>query len=417
MKIKLISIFSFLLIFLISNSRTNASLTLGDAYKQAIARTESIPIAISQLHQAEIKIKIAQSSFRPTMTTSAIYQRQDAKINTIGESDQLTWKLTLAQSLYSGGRDQANLNSAELDKTSSNANLSTVKSNLYLLIAENFYSLLAVNKEIDNIDKSIELTKSRIIEIEKRMKIGKSRKIDLLAAQAQLSILQAQQVVASGQKKIDLANFTNSTGIDEKVDLDDSISIPTNIKDLSFYLESINTKPEILALRSALESSRFNLKAQSAGHRPSLDLTGNLYPYRYHHQINGAEWDTNLTLTFPLYAGGVVDARIQDASEKTIQVELQLQQNIRNAERNIINAYNNLMSSTEQVKTLEQAVSTNEQNYTEQEKDYRFNLATNLDVLQALNNFHDTKRSLDRTRYQAMAAWAKLKAEANQTEL
>ena len=75
------------------------------------------------------------------------------------------------------------------------------------------------------------------------------------------------------------------------------------------------------------------------------------------------------------------------------------------------------MSSTEQVKTLEQAVSTNEQNYTEQEKDYRFNLATNLDVLQALNNFHDTKRSLDRTRYQAMAAWAKLKAEANQTEL
>lgn len=93
-----------------------------------------------------------------------------------------------------------------------------------------------------------------------------------------------------------------------------------------------------------------------------------------------------------------------------------MRQKRRAAETEIHTAYNSYMSALEQMRALERAVQITEQNYKEQEKDYRFSLASNLDVLQALNSLHESKRSLDRTRYRAFTALAELRAAANQVE-
>jgi outer membrane protein TolC len=71
----------------------------------------------------------------------------------------------------------------------------------------------------------------------------------------------------------------------------------------------------------------------------------------------------------------------------------------------------------DQIKALEAALKSTEGNYREQEKNYRFGQATNLDVIQALNSFQDSKRTLDRTRYLAFSAWAELKAATAQVTL
>lgn len=83
-------------------------------------------------------------------------------------------------------------------------------------------------------------------------------------------------------------------------------------------------------------------------------------------------------------------------------------------EMDVRGAFHTLTSSIRQTKILEKALVATEQNYQEQKKDYSYGLVTNLDVLQALNSFQETKRSLDRLRFQVMASWAELKATVGQ---
>lgn len=393
-----------------------AALKLEDAYKAAVAQTETVPFAESQLRESQAQVDEVKGNFLPHLSAGADYQRQDKNIGSLGKTDQAIGRLTLSQSIFEGGKDKANLNAANLKQTFQEYNVETSKNNLYMAVAQSYYALLSARAEVKNTEKSIELTKQRVTELSKRKKIGKSRNIEVLAAEAQLSVLQAQLLAAIADRRIAKNNFSNVTGLDRDSELDDSQELPTEIKSLKSYLALTDKRPDILGLRAAAESADFETKAASAGHNPSLELQGNYYPYRYRPQTTGADWDAMVVLSIPLYTGGIVQAQVRQSSERKVQAELQLKQKIRDADREIHTAYNNLVSAIEQVKALEKAVAATEQNYREQEKEYRYSLSTNLDVLQSLNTLRDTQRTLDRTRYLAFSAWAELNALTNQID-
>lgn len=394
----------------------SGAITLEEAYKSAILKTESVPFAQSQLRGSEARVDEVKGNFLPSLSASVIYQNQEKEMTALRNRDQATGKLTLSQSLLAGGRDKADLAAASKERKAQEYNLTNSKNALYVLVARSFYALLAANKEVENTSKSIELTKKRIQELRKRKKIGKSRNIEVSAADAQQAILEAQLLAAIGDSRIAKNNFANITGLDRDTALDDTHFLPNEVSGLQNYLSAVEKRPDILSLHALVESQEFNIDSAKAGHWPTLDLTGNYYPYRYRLIQEASTWDASLVLSIPLFSGGIVQAQVREAAEKKAQVELQLRQKQRDSVREIHSAYNTLKSAVEQVKALEKAVAATELNYREQEKDYRFSLATNLDVIQALNTYHDTKQTLDRTRYQALSAVAELKAAANQIE-
>ena len=105
-----------------------------------------------------------------------------------------------------------------------------------------------------------------------------------------------------------------------------------------------------------------------------------------------------------------MSARVGEASAREKELEQLLSQTRRLAETSIRTAYNQWISALNQIQALEAALNSTEENYKEQSRNYRFGQATNLDVIQALNVFQDTKRTLERTRIQARAAFAELRA-------
>jgi outer membrane protein len=404
-------------VFLFSSLGLANLITLDDAFKSAMVKTESILLAKSQLRAAEARRDEINGNLLPSLTAGVNYQLQEKNINSVGEKDQATAKLTLSQSLYAGGRDKANLTAVSFDRETQNYNVANSKVALYVVVSRNFYSVLSTAKEVENIKKSIELTQKRIAELRVRKQIGKSRTIEVLAAEAQLAILDAQLLAAQGQSVNAKNIFSGFTGIPNEVPLDDTINLPKEVPSLQNFLSTIGQRPDLLALQSSVKSNEYSKSVAEAAQMPSLDFMGNYYAYRYRAIQSSPDWDAMLVFTMPIFTGGISKARVREAIEKHTQAELQLQQKQKDAELEIHTGYNSLVSSLAQAKALEKALLATEQNYREQEKDYRFSLATNLDVLQALNTFQETKRSLDRTRYEVLSLMAALKAAANQVEL
>lgn len=405
----------FLLIaFLASGAAQAAPATLSEVFRAAAARTESVPIAESQLREADAVVSGARADFLPTIAGSATYQRQEKEISSINSFDQTTGKLTLSQSLLNGLGDKADLDAAKANRSAKEYNLASTRNALYASVARVYYGLLSALREVSNTQRSIDLAKERIKELNRRKKIGKTRDIEVLAADAQLAVLEAQLLAAHGARRIAKNNFANVTGLDRDLELEDTAALPTEKQNLRSFRAALDSRPDILSLRASVLSDEYAVKSAFAGHLPTLDLSGNYYLYRQHKLTSAADWDAQLVLSLPLFSGGAVQSSVRQAVEQKTQSELLLNQRLRDSDREIHTAYNNLTSSIEQVKALERALAATEKNYKQQEKDYRYSLATNLDVLQALNTFHDTKRSLDRTRYQALIALAELKAAANQ---
>jgi len=146
-------------------------------------------------------------------------------------------------------------------------------------------------------------------------------------------------------------------------------------------------------------------------HLPSLDLNANRYLERAG-SLENVDWDVQLALTVPLYAGGSVQSRVREAQSQSTQAELSVSQVQRQAEQEIRSLHQSVVLDRSQLAALEMATDAARKNYQAQQRDYRLGLVTNLDVLQALTVFQENQRALDRARYTAKLNYLRLQAAA-----
>ena len=216
-------------------------------------------------------------------------------------------------------------------------------------------------------------------------------------------------MAAEGQLVTAHEEFSLMTGLPRDVELVSTVGVPSAPESLEGYLKTVEERPDVLALKAELEMVQALRRGVRAGHWPSVALLGNYYFSREGTQ-KGNDWDVGVTMNFPLFLGGMVSAQNREVHEREAEVQLLIAQARRQAENVIRTAYNNLSSSLSQLRVLQEALLSTERSYQLNARNYRFGQATNLEVIQALNSYQETKRTLDRTRFQALMFGAELKA-------
>jgi len=395
------------------------ALTLNEVYEAALKKTESVAIAESQYRSADAKLSQSRAGFLPEISLKADYYTQNQTIGSSGEKEQTGSRVNVAQSLIAGGKDRANYKASDYAREVQKYNVDAAKNQLYSEVAEVFYALLSARADAENIEKTIELVQKRINELERLNRVGRSRPIDVLAAKAQIAVLDSQKVAAAAARRIAKDRFAEVTGLDRDSELTEDGKVPESVPELHTYLREVEARPDVLSQKALTNYYDYTVTAANGGHWPSVDLSGNYYLSHGGAPTstqNRDDWNASVTLTVPIYSGGETSALARQANEAKVQSDLLMQKKLRDAEAEVRTAYNNLISGIEQIKALEKALAITEQNYRQQERDYGYRLASNLDVLQALNSFQDTKRSLDRMRFQAYEALAQLRSKTNQVK-
>ncbi len=368
--------------------------TLKDSFEAAKLNMESIQRADAVVNQSEELKTQARAAILPVVSGVGSYTKIDppsgAGASPFLLTRQYTAGLRLSQPLLRGGSLAAyklakeNVLLAQFQKDATEINL-------YQLVINSYYSLQIAQVDTKNIEELLKHSRERVNEIRERTRIGRSRRGELIEAEAQLLTAESQfqqSLMSLQQAERNFEFFTKLKPQEIKV----SSEIPKAKDSLSIYLMSLKTRPDIMANYQQSKVAQQQIEIQKGSHYPSLDLVSNYYIDRTG-VLASSKWDVGVAMVIPLYQGGGVDAAVRGAVEEKRIAELRSTEALRTAERDVTINYQNLVQITEQIRVIKTALAKSEEAYRLNKKDYQLGLVTNLDVLQSLNGFIETKRS------------------------
>jgi outer membrane protein len=397
--------FTFLLFTLsiISSLEASDAVTLERAYALAVELQEGVKIAAESTFQVTEQKKRAWGALTPNLRLDVVRTYQDlsgatALARIFQPSPITNVRLTATQPLFRGLREYAALRLTEKAEESQRLRESDTRRLLYREVASSFLNSLRFEKDRQNLERQASLLQSQIEELQRRLKIGRSRKSDLLGFQSQRASIVAEMSALEatiGAERLQL-QFLTSIGAETKLVL----TTGSGLRTLEEYLETAKRRPDLQALRLDQEMAHENVKIAHGAHLPTLDVTGNYWLQREGFNRE-SRWDANLILSLPILAGGTIQSQVREQASREKQAELQMQLLRRTMEQEIRTLYLTASLDRKQLSSLEESVRLAEANYLELDRDFRLGLTQPLEVLQAQRQLQQSQALLDRAQIQS----------------
>jgi len=388
-------------------------LTLEDYFAAALRQSEVIATQAELIRQAEERYKQAGAAMLPTVDGigSYIWTDTGARDTTANPVRQPYARLALTQPLFRGFSEIAALRQSEALVGAQNDEYLNARIQLFKDVVQNFYTVVSLEKDLLNLDEQVRLNLQREEELRARVRIGRSRDGEVLTVQSRISTLRAEIAQVNTQLSVARDVFAFLSGLPTTTALLDTQALPNGIDSVDDYLARVPMRPDVKATQQRLAAAQENVTVARGAHLPSLDLNANRYLERTG-ALEDVDWDVQLALKIPLYAGGGTQSRVREAVSQKTQAELEVDRVKRLAEQEIRSFHQTVLLDRNQLRALETATEAAKKNYEVQQRDYRFGLVTNLDVLQALTSYQENLRALDRARFTAKNDFFKLEAAA-----
>jgi protease secretion system outer membrane protein len=176
---------------------------------------------------------------------------------------------------------------------------------------------------------------------------------------------------------------------------------PANLDE--WITKAEQNSPEIKALQARLEASRKEVSKAQAGHLPTLDAvaqwsnSGSENITRINSRYENKTW--GLQLNLPIFSGGYVNSAVRQAVAEQIRAEESLEALRRDLGMRIHKEYRGVSEGVMRVRALEQASRSAEQMLKSTQISLRAGSRTQLDVLNALQQYTLALRDLAQARY------------------
>lgn len=378
--------------------------TLDQCYRSALENNESLKNIEEDIRQSDARGRGALGGIFPRLSWDWKNTHQDVEENgsTFGgflEEDQTESKFTLEQPLFSGLKEFSARAGFLKEQARDQGRRTRFQRELYLHTAEAFYAVLKLETALQTTETILALAEERVRELRAFQRLGKSRESEVAGAESQVAQLRAEKVRLGGAihaAREDLALLIGTELADTP--LENDLTGAAAPRPLSDYLSHAHRRSDVEAQRRDLEGRRWRVRYEKGAFWPKATLTGNYYTQRPVF-FDSVDWDLLLSLNVPLYQGGAVRAKVEEARAQLRQSENLLLQTQRRAVADIKKAHARWTAALEQTRALEEAYRAAERSYQAQKKEYRLGLVTNLEVLQALNTVAADRRAWDDARF------------------
>lgn len=389
--------------------------TLQESFNSALNANMADRINESRLQQSIEGKKQQQGLFLPTASARGVYSKLDQGTN------QRSVGLNLTHSIYNGGRDFLLVENAETSIEIARNQRQIDRLGLYLDVIENYYTYFLNLNDLKNLELLRKQSRERAEEIRKRVQIGRSRRGELLQAEAQLASVDAQSTNGEGLLKESQSVFALLTGLSRESVPEVDVSFDKTqdgLKSLDEYISMALSKEEVKNRRLEIEQLKRSVSLSKKHFLPSLDFSSNYYVHKSggSQSYRDTDWDVGLTLSFPLYEGGVSQSLLLESLEVEREAVYALSDYEKSIKTEVTRRYEIYRRYNDQIKAYDLALEKGKRSYDEAVKDYRLGLVSNLDVLSALNIYLDNKRNAEKTRIQAMMNQKMLEAVAGVIE-
>ena len=287
------------------------------------------------------------------------------------------------------------------------ANLDRDLQNLVVRVAGAYFEALMADEQLDLVLAQKKTYTALVDAAKKGLAAGSGTRTDIDDAQSRLDMAAAQELEA--RQNQDLARRQLQLLVNQPVDqiaklnvaaLQLSAPMPANLDDWTRKAEQAS--PEIRAMQARLEAARQEVSKAQAGHLPTLDAVAQWsnsgsenitrVNSRYENKTIG------LQLNIPLYSGGYVNSTIRQAVAEQTRAEESLEALRRDLGVRVHKEYRGVSEGVLRVRALEQAARSAEQMMKSTQMSLTAGSRTQLDVLNAQQQFTLALRDLAQAR-------------------
>lgn len=397
-----------------------AALTLDEAYRMALFRSETLAIDGEELVRIQTLYEEAISEILPRISFVGGYTRQDTPPRPAGSSVQRSFTLrertqyqfTLHQPVFNGLREFYAIRQAGKLHDAKEHDLRHARLLLYADVADAFYTVLLFAGDLAITEDSLRLAQERLEELVQRNLVGISRRSEVLAQEAEVARIRADLERFKGLHAVAWEMLRFLTGLPERKTLTDALPDPGEPPSIESFLGRAQANREdIRGLQGRVDAAEEAIGIARSGYLPSVSLDANYYTHR-EGVSEDVDWDVTLSFAIPIFEGGGTQARLRAARSLVRTANFELTRRLREIILAINRAYAALKTLQSELVSLEKAVTSIQENYEIVQAEYRRNIVTNIEVLTSFNALQRARLDRDRARIQAKLASIRLEVEA-----
>ncbi len=419
--------FAFGLLLVMYTGSSVQAIDLAGVYQMALSSDPRYQAAGAANRAAQEFKPLARGELLPDLSLSAnasqnfLDVQEATTVSRLGSSDfsSTEYSLNLTQPVFR--RDLfIQLGQADSRIEQSDAEYAFALQELILRSAQRYFDVLAAQDTLTFARSALEAFEQQLRQSQQRFEVGLIAITDVEEAKAGVALARAQVILAENQVDVAREALREVTG-EFHLDLDGlserMILVSPEPANIDRWTEiALKQNRTLAASLSSSQIAREEIRRQSAGHLPTLDIVGSYGRDDANGgTLGGSTVDQGvigLQLNFPIYQGGLVVSRTRQARQLYQQSLDELEQQRRAVERQTRDAYLNVISGISRVKALEQAVRSTETARAAIEAGFQVGTRTSTDVLDAERDVFEAKRDLSVSRYDYIVNTLTLKQAA-----
>lgn len=289
-------------------------LTLEECIQTALDNHPDLAAAASRINARQASVGQAAAPARPQVTAGSGYTRSDNTVVSSGSGSYNT-NLQASQTLFDWGRNELGIKGAKTELDATTADYLAARDTVISNVRAAYYGLNLAIREHAIARTRYENYERRLNWAKSYYQAGRTAKIEVTKAEADLanSRLSLVRSESSAEKfRSELASAMGAPMLEiapvQDVLEPDGWNVPLE----GAVAAALENRPELAAQRKRVDYAKINLGLQMKGKSPSISASAgyNLYgssPF----DENG--WSAGVSLSVPIFDGGLVKSRIEGA--------------------------------------------------------------------------------------------------------
>ena len=399
--------------------------SLPELQQRALVGDPGVRAAEAQQRAADERLFQARAAFGPTANltvnhTDTRYTEAPALEVRPFRADQYVIQVT--QPIWRGQSFPA-LQAAQAQADQATAALNQARAEALQRFVEACFEVFKARDVLNHAQALGEATTEQLALARRTFQVGRAAITDVREAEARLDSAQAQALAAAAELDLRQQVLAELTGgpalglLARGLAADTLPSVPAP-SILEWIAAAQADSPQLRQAELALLAAEAEVRKASLAHAPSADLslsytksndTGtvtSIFPRR------GESTAVGVNLTIPLFASGATQSKVREAMALRDKAESDVSLARRTLSLGVRQAFVATLSASAQAKALGAAERSQAVSLRANQRGYEIGLKVGAEVLDAQGKLFEARRDLSRARYDAWAAYFKLKSLA-----
>ncbi len=391
-----------------------AVMSLEECIETALLRHPDLAAGRAGVVASEARAGQTRTGFYPSIGFSTAFSERSSS-GTGSSEGSWSSAITLSQMVTDWGRTHAMLRRSLLDVAVKTLELETTRSDIVYEVTRSYFQLLKAGKELDVAEESLALNDERLEQAEAFFRVGRVSRYDVTAAQvtrsnANLALIRARTAQKEAMTALKAAmGLTDAVEFDiAGIDDDPDPGTQGGFPSLEWAIGSaLENRPDLIAYKVNTESAETSVLLAGLDNAPQLSLSGS-YGWGSADFWGQDTWRAGLTLSFPIYDGGLQREKKREARANLEGAQARLESYTQRVVSDVTSAWLAASDSAETVAAAAEGLQMALDNLEIAKGRYQVGVGSPLEVSDATRNYTEAKAAWYSALYDGMTARAAL---------